>query len=374
MKRQLIYLSIFLLCCACNPKPVDLGIATAYFPSSEKLREGFVYKYYLHQAPKNTNDEIATNIQYRSYQFIDPDILQVKIYDAGFDLNWYYKYQVRDDKFRIMDSYTIINQDTIFPKCRNNIELDWVNQETSSVLDLEFEEHGNSVSFSLQTGIQDTLFNDKNCKMFSKKDSTIFYSTKGDTTTNVRMIKEFFGKNIGFIGQISEYKSYTNTTEVIERMSFPEFRRRSKHNRTNIGYIDPYQTLDDHSDFKLCKSEAVIREYYSCKKRGELKGGKGAWWRVLRKKLKPEKLKNESGFLTYRFVINCQGATGRFVVIGADLDYNEKEFNKETVEHLYDIVSKETDWQHCHGNYWELDSYAYITFKLKDGEIIELLP
>ena len=374
MKRELIHLSILLLCFSCKPKPVDLGLATPYFPSAEELREGFVYKFYSHRVPENKNDDPSTDIRYRRYQFINPDILELQVYDAAFDLRWYYKYQVNNHQFRIMDSYTLLNGDTIYPKCRRNLATDWANQTAYFEFEFHYNNGYKSSLSSFQSEIKDTIIDEKSYKFISKLDSTTYISDKGETSSTIRNFVEIYEKGIGFVGQISEYEKYTTTYDLIEKMTIPEFEKRSKHNRKRIGYIDPNQTLDDHSDFKLCNSESRINEYYSCKKRGELKGGKGSWWRVLKNKLIPQKLKNESGFLTYRFVINCMGETGRFVVEGADLDYNRKEFNKETVHHLYDIISKEREWQHCHGNYFELDSHAFLTFKLKDGEIIELLP
>ncbi len=374
MQRKLNYLFILLLCFSCKSKPIDLGMATPYFPSAELLQEGFVYKYYAHRVPKNKNSDPATDIRYRKFQTIYPDILEISVYDAAYELRWYYKYQVSQNKFRIMDSYAKLKGDTIYPKCRKNVEFDWANQAAISDCDINYSNNATSNLVSFQTGIKDTILNENLCKFISKKDSTSYVSNRGDTSEIVRNYVEIFETGKGYIGQISDSERYTTTYELVEKMSLPEFRRRSKHNLKRIAYIDPAKTLDDHSDFKLCNNEQSITDYNSCKERAQLKGGKGSWWRILRKKLNPKKLKNESGYLTYRFVINCEGASGRFVVESADLDFNRKEFDTETVEHLYDIVSKERDWEHCHGNYYNLDAYAYITFKLKNGEIIELLP
>lgn len=375
MKWRLFQLLIILLCLSCKPNPVDLGLATAYFPSSKELRKGFVYKFYVHRHPDNKNDEITTDIQYRMYKFIDPDILELKTFDAGYDLIWYYKNQVADDQFRIMDSYQVLAGDTIFPKTRKNVAIDWQGNEALTDVDLEIGGFGKSTSQTMQTEIKDTIINEAECKLISKSTNYQYISKRRrDTTNTVTTSKMIFTKNKGLTGVILDNKRDTTYHELIERMSVSEFERRANHGKVAIGYIDPKNTLDDHSEFKLCNAESRIAQYYGCKKRGELSGGKGAWWRVLKRKLNPTKLLTESGYLTYRFVINCNGETGRFVINGADLNYNKKQFASEAVDHLYNIVSKEINWQHCHGNYRELDSYAYITFKLKDGEIIEILP
>jgi len=90
--------------------------------------------------------------------------------------------------------------------------------------------------------------------------------------------------------------------------------------------------------------------------------------------LEPEKLKGQNGMLAYRFVINCEGKAGRFIFRSYDFDYPAKEFSSTAKAHLLEILLRLKTWQPCVIRSENRDSYAYITFKIKDGEIIDILP
>ncbi len=78
--------------------------------------------------------------------------------------------------------------------------------------------------------------------------------------------------------------------------------------------------------------------------------------------------------LTYRFVINCEGKAGRFIFKGYDFDYQAKEFPASTWTHLLKILLSLKAWQPCVIHSENSYSYAYLTFKIKDAEIIDILP
>jgi hypothetical protein len=137
----------------------------------------------------------------------------------------------------------------------------------------------------------------------------------------------------------------------------------------DIGYIDPKTALGD-KNFKTCKNE--IYEYYNSEPDGGYKHGKKALRDSVLRKYSVSI--NESGYLTFRFVVNCEGKAGRYIVIQNDLDFEPKEFAEELTSHLFTITQDLKEWRPVILENEPRDYYMYITYKLLDGKIIEILP
>jgi hypothetical protein len=143
----------------------------------------------------------------------------------------------------------------------------------------------------------------------------------------------------------------------------------SKKYTNDIGHINPKTALGD-KNFKTCKNK--VFEYYNSEPDGGYKHGKKALRdSVLRKYLVSI---NESGYLTFRFVVNCEGKAGRYTVIQNDLDFKPKEFDEELTSHLFTITQDLKEWRPVILENESRDYYMYITYKLLDGKIIEILP
>jgi hypothetical protein len=137
----------------------------------------------------------------------------------------------------------------------------------------------------------------------------------------------------------------------------------------SIGHIDPATALGN-KDFETCSD--MIFEYYNAEPDGGYKYGKN----ILRDSVKRKYTYagNDSGYLTFRFVVNCNGLAGRYQIVENDLDLKPKKFNQELVQHLFTITQELKDWKQL---VWEKESrdyYMYITYKIRDGQIIEILP
>lgn len=137
----------------------------------------------------------------------------------------------------------------------------------------------------------------------------------------------------------------------------------------DIGYIDPDKALGS-KDFKTCKDE--IYEYYNSEPDGGYKYGKKALRDSVQRKYQASI--SESGYLTFRFVVNCQGKAGRYLVIENDLDFKPKKFNAELVSQFFSITQELKEWRPVVLENESRDYYMYITYKLLDGKIIEILP
>lgn len=137
----------------------------------------------------------------------------------------------------------------------------------------------------------------------------------------------------------------------------------------NIGYIDPATALGD-KEFETCTD--FIFEYYNSEPNGGYKYGKN----VLRDTIENKFSYNghDSGYLTFRFVVNCKGEAGRYQIVENDLDLKPKKFDQDLVLHLFSITQELKEWRPVMWENQSRDYYMYITYKIRDGQIIEILP
>ncbi len=143
----------------------------------------------------------------------------------------------------------------------------------------------------------------------------------------------------------------------------------SKRYPTDVGYIDPANALGD-PNFTTCAND--IYEYYNSEPSGGYLYGKKALRDTVLRKFSYSQA--ESGFLTFRFVVNCKGQPGRYIVIENDLELKPKKFNEKLVSHLLEITQSFKEWKLVILENQPRDYYIYVTYKLKNGKIIEILP
>tara|TARA_R110002072_G_scaffold152494_12_gene302211 strand:+ start:4334 stop:4669 length:336 start_codon:yes stop_codon:yes gene_type:complete len=103
-------------------------------------------------------------------------------------------------------------------------------------------------------------------------------------------------------------------------------------------------------------------------------GGPKAIKKLIEKDYPNLDLKGESGMLTIRFLINCNAEIVRFEILENDLNYQKKKFDPEVKQQLFDITKNLKNWRanYLAGEY--RDCAMYLTYKLKNGEIIAILP
>jgi hypothetical protein len=137
----------------------------------------------------------------------------------------------------------------------------------------------------------------------------------------------------------------------------------------DIGYINPETALGDRN-FKTC--DGTIYQYYNSGSEAGYKFGKKA----LRDSIKSKYVRasDESGYLTIRFIINCKGIAGRYEIVENDLELRPKAFAMQLKDHLLNITSELKEWRPLLLGTNARDSYMYITFKIKNGHITEILP
>ncbi len=374
MIRISLLLAITFLIMGCQPDQLDLGPGANFYPPIHQLKKGLVNKFYQHHYPASKDRLALTDIEYWKYQLKGKDELLISRYNASFYLTQEIHYLIQDGKLLLKDLKMYSEYDEIAIDIDENIDESWKNNEAVSSATYIYDSGFKISGEFRQMAIEDARVDDLNCKVILKEGDRETITNKGDTIRMKMKMSTTYAANIGRYANLLDMGEHGKTvTELVEQMSVSDFEELANHGVKRVAYIDPNQTMDNNPSFKICGKETIIKDYYNCDLRGELIGGKGSWKRILEKHLNPDLLRKESGYLTYRFVINCEGETGRFRTEQADLNFNKKTFNPTTIDHLYQIVKMQKDWQPCKSDK-VYDAYAYITFKLEDGKIIELLP
>lgn len=139
----------------------------------------------------------------------------------------------------------------------------------------------------------------------------------------------------------------------------------------NVGDIAYDPALDD-SGYHICNPQVVL-QYYNTP--SYYKNNKRTIELHFKNRYKPPVTTDEqSGFLTIRFVINCNGQTGRFRLYELDNNYQPHTFNKQISSQLLQLTKELRGWQPASYKGKSYDSYQYITFKLKKGAIECITP
>lgn len=148
-----------------------------------------------------------------------------------------------------------------------------------------------------------------------------------------------------------------------------------QHDYKDVGDIPFDQEIDD-KNFKIC-NELNIKQYYvrsSSDLPPTYKEEKRGLEKAIFSKYKFPQSEKENGYLTIRFIINCKGKTGRFRIEEMDFGYKPHKFDKKITDQLLEIVKNLKDWIPRKSNGENLDFYQYLTFKIKNGQIVKILP
>ncbi|MCF2444257.1 hypothetical protein L0657_09840 [Dyadobacter sp. CY345] len=89
-----------------------------------------------------------------------------------------------------------------------------------------------------------------------------------------------------------------------------------------------------------------------------------------------ERINSGSGYVTFRFIIDCEGIMSRVLVQQTDENYKPFHFEKEFVNDLYSYLKTMRLWKtHLRvENLNNINYVAFVSFKIKNGEIINIIP
>jgi hypothetical protein len=152
--------------------------------------------------------------------------------------------------------------------------------------------------------------------------------------------------------------------------SFPTIAQQ-KENARMVFHIPFDPKLDDPA-FSICEVEALHPYYSTNAKNRKDKRELVSYFSTNVKIVK--NAESESGFVVIRFIINCQGQTGRFRMESFDKNYQPLTFNKGITDQLLMSTKNLKDWIPGQFENRMFDSYFYFCFKIKNGKLIDVLP
>lgn len=137
--------------------------------------------------------------------------------------------------------------------------------------------------------------------------------------------------------------------------------------------ILPDSLLDDPA-FRICNNEDQVIQYFNNGKGMEYEGDKPALTDVFHKQYKPVVSIGQTGFIRIRFIVNCNGEPGRFRMLCSDLNYLPVQFDTKITDQLLAITKSLKGWKPKLWKESKVDYYQYLLFKIKDGNLIAILP
>lgn len=141
-----------------------------------------------------------------------------------------------------------------------------------------------------------------------------------------------------------------------------------------VGDIAFDEKLDD-ADFKRCLPDgSYAYQYYNGTSSGiQYKGEK---LNIIRKLEKENIQASEdiNGYITIRFLVNCEGKTGLFRVTVIDSDYRRMHHDSQLADKLLIFTKSLDGWLPIEIEGKKVDYYQYLTYKIKHGKVSEILP
>ena len=140
-----------------------------------------------------------------------------------------------------------------------------------------------------------------------------------------------------------------------------------------VGDIPPDSVLDD-PEFSICHGEKWVKQYFHFDQGGlQYKGEQPAIAAFFNENYNPIPTA-ESGWVRIRFIVNCEGKTGRFRLMGSNEQYEPFAFDPKITNQLMKLTQQLDGWQILPNPEAPADYYQYLIFKIENGQIIEILP
>ena len=366
-------LSILLILSQCK----ELGLSSLpapvikYFPSPGLLKDGVAQKYHFHYQ-RSEGSEIWTDIMYLTYQWNEQQELIITNYSTDFTPTRARRISFEEGAMQLLEDIVYSGQDTLQQSLLSTVMRNW-KKDTATLKESSIMDNTLGYSTEMQLARKDTLVEERPAMVFSGKYNGASI-TDGDTSLYAHTFKEIYAEGLGLYAQSFQGEQYRGDLELIEQLPMSVFQQRMQHGIERIAFIDPDATLGYRPDFKLCTHTDEIIDYYNTDPDIHYMGGKYALWKVIQPQLQPTRYEGISGYMTFRFVINCNGETGRFTLEAADLDFQPAQFPETAISHLGNITANLTEWRPGVHKGEPADAYAYLTYKFKNGELVELLP
>lgn len=341
-----------------------------YLAPPGSLEKGIVSKYYTHIKGKDGFSE-STDIDYQKLELQDDTTLVRTSYKVDFSISSVEHFSLRPEGLLLIKKIRYIRKDSIQVESADEYLLG--ENEVEGVEKQLWPNGWTGTVHMTKPNYRDSNYNKEHYR--TKQDSLLstFTHPENKTIEGKTSRSRVYRKNLGLWEQHLENNKDIISIELVEQMSVESFEALREHGLHRVGYIDPEKSLTPDSSFALCGPEADIADYYNADPDAHY-SSKDSLRSLLTDDLDMQQLKGESGYLTFRFVTNCKGETGRYTTEEADLNFVPKQFDPSVKTLLLERLLKTKNWQISNINGVARDTYVYVTYKLKDGKIIEILP
>ena len=140
-----------------------------------------------------------------------------------------------------------------------------------------------------------------------------------------------------------------------------------------VGDIIFDEKIDDVNFKKCISDDQFMFQYYNDSKGFQYKGEKYEIEKKL-KSLNLKSLKKENGYITIRFLVNCEGKTGWFRMQQMNEDYKKYVFDEKLSNQLLIFTKSLNGWIPKEIEEKKIDYYQYLTYKIENGQVSEILP
>lgn len=98
--------------------------------------------------------------------------------------------------------------------------------------------------------------------------------------------------------------------------------------------------------------------------------------KIFKESYKEPEGNTESGIFQVRFVVNCEGKAGMYETQAFDANYQHKELSSEVANQILEITKGLQDWIPGRKPKSDkvIDTYIYLSFRIKNGKIIRIYP
>ncbi|MFK7750394.1 MAG: hypothetical protein AB8B65_18525 [Kordia sp.] len=138
-----------------------------------------------------------------------------------------------------------------------------------------------------------------------------------------------------------------------------------------VGYIDQEKAMMNNTH-QLCNNGNIYYTYSSAGLKA-YKYSKKEFRDRISKKFNTNSF-TDSGYLNFRFLVNCEGKAGWFEIIQMNLNLEEKALNSEMVNTLLKITSNAENWNVITYEETPLNYYMYVSYRIENGKVTEIIP
>ncbi len=370
------HVSILLLIALTTSLSCAPQVQIPIFPEPRLIKKGVVNQYYFSFYP---NDQAPPygGIEYRQYGYRTKGRILEQIYDAGLLPVSSRTIEIGKSRATLLSETAFIRQpwrtDTIESQITSPVfwssDPDEMVTSTRQIYPNLVREIRN-----VTVSAADTLWEDKPALLLRRSLHLSVDRGEGELSEYEIPASLLYVEGLGLVEARSQQPGGEARLMLVAQMSEDEFQKLLAETPPRVGFIDTSIVLDNPDQFLPCLDPSFINDYYNGEPDAGYNGGKQALYRDILPQFDQSLAADQSGYLTFRFVINCEGQTGWFAVESCSLDYQAYEFLPELTTHLFHIVQSLDQWHPTIIAGEARDSYCYLTFKFDHGTLIDILP